>query len=58
MKSEQLIDKNRRLLLQGGLVGAATITASGLFVPENALATQPKISTSAKIVIAGAGRQA
>lgn len=51
MKSEQLIDKNRRLLLQGGLVGAATITASGLFVPENALAALPKISTLSLIHI-------
>lgn len=55
MKSEKLIDKNRRLLLQGSLLGATTMTASGLFMPENALASLPKITTSAKIVIAGAG---
>lgn len=56
MKSVSSIDKNRRLLLQSGLLGAATVaTTSGLLLPENAVAALPKITTSAKIVIAGAG---
>lgn len=56
MSSKQFVDKNRRLLLQGGLLGAATMTtANGLLLPNSALASLPKISTSAKIVIAGAG---
>lgn len=58
MKLEQHIDQKRRLLLQSGLLGvtaASLTTASGLLLPENALAALPKISTSAKIVIAGAG---
>lgn len=55
---DQKIDKSRRLLLQSGVLGitAGTLgSASGLLLPPNALAALPKISTSAKIIIAGAG---
>lgn len=57
-RSEQKIDRTRRILLQGSMLGAAATTlggASGLLLPTNALASLPKISSAAKIVIAGAG---
>ncbi len=57
MRKSNYINQSKRQFLRTGAasIAAGAIGTSGFFLPKTATASLPKIRSSAKIVIAGAG---